>query len=184
MRGRLFAVAAATVITGMVAPCGSSNTTDQGVSVASPGVIQLTSSDFVTGGTMPTDTTCSGADAPPELRWSGGPQAAEYALTVIDKDARGFVHWLVWGIPGTEQGLAPGALPEGAVEGRNSFGTDGYRGPCPPPGESPHRYVFTIYALGQSRAGELRAGASIEDFYRAVNGFVLATGTLTGTFGR
>src|SRR5467141_3307877 len=116
--------------------CGSSNTSSQGVQVASPGAIQLTSPDFATGGTMPTDSTCSGRDLSPQLMWTGGSQAQEYAITLIDRDAPGgrFVHWVLWGIPGSEQGVAPGALPAGAVDGRNSFGSTGYRGPCPPSG--------------------------------------------------
>jgi Raf kinase inhibitor-like YbhB/YbcL family protein len=168
------------------AACGSSNSPGQGVPVASPGAIQLTSPDFVTGGTMPTDATCSGQDVSPQLAWSGGPQAQEYGLSLVDRDAPGgrFVHWVVWGIPGSEQGVAPGVLPAGSLEGRNDFGTNGYRGPCPPTGEPPHRYVFTIYALSQPRARSLHPGATIDDFLQAINGYVLADGTLTGTFGR
>ena len=168
------------------AACGSSNTSSQGVPVASPGAVQLTSPDFVTGGTMPTDSTCSGRDVPPQVMWSGGPQAQEFVLTVIDRDAPGgqFVHWLVWGIPGSVQGVAPEALPSGAAEGKNSFGSTGYRGPCPPSGEPPHRYVFTIYALSQTRTGRLTAGATLDQVMEAINGYVLADGTLTGTFGR
>jgi Raf kinase inhibitor-like YbhB/YbcL family protein len=180
------ALALVVVVAGSVVACGSSNTSAQGVQVASPGSIQLTSPDFVTGGTMPTSATCSGADGAPQLMWSGGPQAQEYGLTLIDHDAPGgrFVHWVVWGIPGSEQGVAPGALPMGAVEGKNDFGSGGYRGPCPPTGEAPHRYVFTIYALSQSRTKDLHAGATIDEFFQAINGFVLASGTLTGTLGR
>jgi Raf kinase inhibitor-like YbhB/YbcL family protein len=165
--------------------CGSSNTSSQGVQVASPGAIQLTSPGFVTGGTLPTDTTCSGKDQPPQLGWTGGPQAEEYALTLIDRDAPGggFVHWVAWGIDGSEQGLAPDASPAGTVEGTNGFGSIGYRGPCPPSGDPPHRYVFTIYALSRAPAG-LRTGATLNELMQAINGFVLADGTLIGTFGR
>jgi Raf kinase inhibitor-like YbhB/YbcL family protein len=168
------------------AACGSYNSPGRGVPAASPGAIQLTSPDFVTGGTMPTDATCSGQDVSPQLAWGGGPQPQEYGLTLVDRDAPGgrFVHWVVWGISGTEQGVAPGALPAGSVEGRNDFGANGYRGPCPPAGEPPHRYVFTIYALSQPRASSLHPGATIDDFLQAINGYVLADGTLTGTFGR
>jgi Raf kinase inhibitor-like YbhB/YbcL family protein len=168
------------------AACGSSNTSERDVQVASPGAIQLTSPDFVTGGTMPTRSTCSGADVPPQLAWSGGPAAQEYALTLIDRDAPGgrFVHWVVWGIPGTAQGVASDALSAGAVEGRNGFGADGYGGPCPPTGDPPHRYVFTVYALSGSPTKQLHQGSTLDQFYQSINGFVLATGTLTGTFGR
>jgi phosphatidylethanolamine-binding protein (PEBP) family uncharacterized protein len=37
-------------------------------------------------------------------------------------------------------------LPDGALQGRNDFGTLSYGAPCPPPGPA-HRYRFTIYAL-------------------------------------
>ena len=170
----------------LLVACGASNTSSQSVQVASPGAVQLTSPEFVTGGTMPTDSTCSGKDVPPQLTWDGGPQAQEYALTLVDRDAPGgrFVHWVVWGVGGSEQGLAPGALPAGAVEGRNSFGSVGYRGPCPPTGEPPHRYDFTIYVLSQPRSSQLKSGATLDQLMQAINGFVLADGTLTGTFGR
>jgi Raf kinase inhibitor-like YbhB/YbcL family protein len=135
---------------------------------------------------MPTDSTCSGRDLSPQLMWTGGSQAQEYAITLIDRDAPGgrFVHWVVWGIPGSEQGVAPGALPAGAVDGRNSFGSTGYRGPCPPSGEPPHRYVFTVYALSQPRADQLKSGATLDQLVQAINGYVLADGSLSGTFGR
>ena len=41
-------------------------------------------------------------------------------------------------------------------EGRNDFGTSGYRGPCPPPGHRRHHYVFRLFAHGH-------AGRALED---------------------
>jgi len=46
----------------------------------------------------------------------------------------------------------------------NDFGFQGFGGACPPVGDSPHRYQFTIYAL------------SVEKLDLAVN----ASGALTG----
>jgi Raf kinase inhibitor-like YbhB/YbcL family protein len=57
-------------------------------------------------------------------------------------------------IPVTAQSLpagagssAPAGLLKGAVQGRTDFGKPGWGGPCPPTGDKPHRYVFTLWAL-------------------------------------
>ena len=72
---------------------------------------------------------------------------------------------------------------EGAtVEGRNDFGTSGYRGPCPPPGHGRHRYSFRLYALDSDP--ELRPGAGKRELERALEGHTLATAELIGTYER
>ena len=42
---------------------------------------------------------------------------------------------------------ASGQTPKGAVQSKTDFGKPGYGGPCPPKGDKPHRYIFTVYAL-------------------------------------
>jgi hypothetical protein len=74
--------------------------------------------------------------------------------------------------------LSAGATPPGAVLGRNSFGSLGYRGPCPPSGPA-HHYVITVYALGQPSG--LRKGFSADDMSALP---VLGQGTLTGLYAR
>jgi Raf kinase inhibitor-like YbhB/YbcL family protein len=65
----------------------------------------------------------------------------------------GFWHWLVVNIPANESELAEGAgstggkLPAGAFQTRTDFGVPGYGGPCPPEGDHPHRYLFTVFAV-------------------------------------
>lgn len=121
---------------------------------------------------------CEGANVSPELTWSGAPQGTKsFAVTVYDPDAptgSGWWHWVVYDLPATAHGLAKGAgdasgkgLPAGAKQGRTDFGTPGFGGACPPPGDKPHRYIFTVFAL---KVGKLDVPA---DATAALIGFML-----------
>lgn len=156
--------------------------------VSSP--IAVSSPAFGDGDEIPQRFTCQGANVTPPLDFAGVPaDAAELALLVEDPDAPGgtFTHWITWGIDPGQTRLSEGEVPAGAVQGRNDFGRQGYGGPCPPPGR-PHRYVFTVFALSEplGRSGSLvpDAGASAADLKRAMAGKVLASGQLTGRYGR
>jgi Raf kinase inhibitor-like YbhB/YbcL family protein len=100
-----------------------------------------------------------------------------------DPDAPGgdFIHWGIAHVRASDGALSlpVAAKPAGAVLARNSFGSIGYRGPCPPPGDGPHHYVVTVYALG--RPSSLKSGFSA-DALTALP--ALAKGTLTGVYAR
>jgi Raf kinase inhibitor-like YbhB/YbcL family protein len=117
------------------------------------------------------------------LAWRG-PPAREHVLTVTDADAGGFVHWVVYGLPGSTVGLREGRLPQGTRAGANGFGDTGYGGPCPPPGDGPHRYVFTLYGLDEPVAGDLAPGATLSEVLGAIDCCVVAKGNLSATFAR
>jgi hypothetical protein len=99
---------------------------------------------------------CTGDNISPALAWSKAPAGTKsFAVTVYDPDAptgSGWWHWVVYDIPagatGLDKGIGKGAqLPAGAKQGRTDFGAPGFGGACPPPGDKPHRYHFTVYAL-------------------------------------
>lgn len=151
--------------------------------------IQLTSSAFTEGATIPTNYTCDGADISPPLSWTGVPaQAKSLALICNDPDAPAgtWVHWVVYGIPATVTNLPEGVpksetLPNGTKQGMNDFRRVGYGGPCPPPG-NPHRYYFKLYALDFVPALAPRATKS--DLVSAMKGHILAEGQLMGRYQR
>jgi len=143
----------------------------------------LESSAFENAQAIPSRHSCEGEDVSPPLRWMNVPEGTRsLALVVDDPDAPGgvFTHWLGWGVDPAAGGLGEGeSAPD---EGRNDFGTTGYRGPCPPPGHGRHRYVFRLYALDAEL--ELGAGAAKAELEQAIEGHVLTTAELVGTYER
>ena len=119
--------------------------------------MQLTSSAFENNDTIPTRYTCEGEDISPPLSWSGVPENAKtLALVMDDPDAPNgtFIHWVLYNLPPMPSKLEEGAslsdrLSEGLREGFNSFGDQGYGGPCPPRGDDAHRYFFRLFAVNQ-----------------------------------
>jgi Raf kinase inhibitor-like YbhB/YbcL family protein len=145
--------------------------------------LSLSSSAFADGEPIPRRHTCDGEGQSPPLSWSAPPAATRsLALILDDPDAPSgrFVHWLAWGIAPDAGGLAGGqAAPS---EGRNGFGTVGYRGPCPPRGHGPHRYRFWLYAVAEDL--RLAPGADVQELERALTAKVVAVAELVGTYQR
>src|SRR5579875_3435216 len=145
--------------------------------------MRLTSPAFHSGQTIPARFTCSGADHSPPLDFAGVPRGAKaLALTLIDTTAHGFTHWTVWNISPSVRRIAAGGAPHGARQGENSFQTMGYGGPCPPIGQKPHRYVFTLYAL--NRQLSLSNGAPPATAESEIRAASFERATLVGFFGR
>jgi Raf kinase inhibitor-like YbhB/YbcL family protein len=81
------------------------------------------------------------------------------------------------------RGRQAGGLPDGALETRTDFGAPGFGGACPPPGDEPHRYIFTIHALGvDSLPLEADMPGAMAGFY--INANALESASLTVTYGR
>ena len=101
---------------------------------------------------------CTGENVSPAIIWRDAPpETKSFAVTVYDPDAptgSGWWHWLVVNIPADMHGLQQGSgdpaarkVPKGVLQTRTDFGKPGWGGPCPPQGDRPHRYVFTVHAL-------------------------------------
>jgi Raf kinase inhibitor-like YbhB/YbcL family protein len=154
-------------------------------------VFSLSSIAFKHGAEIPKKHTCDGADVSPPLGWSGAPSGTTgFALIADDPDAPAgtWVHWVLYNLPGTATQLSENvaktdAPPDlgGALQGRNDFRRPGYGGPCPPPGPA-HRYFFKLYALDAPL--KLQAGAQKKDLEAAMQGHVLGTTQLMGTYAR
>jgi Raf kinase inhibitor-like YbhB/YbcL family protein len=137
---------------------------------------------------------CEGGNKSPHLAWSGAPAGTKsFAVTCFDPDAptgSGFWHWLVINIPPNVTELALDAghrsaskLPTGALATRTDFGAPGYGGPCPPAGDHPHRYLFTVFAVGsESLQATADTSAAVIGFQLHFN--TLAKGAIMGLYKR
>lgn len=147
---------------------------------------------FTHGESIPETYTCEGEDRSSRLVIGDVPDdAAAVAVVVDDPDAPAgtFTHWLLWNLPPDtieipEDVSQRETVPDlgGAVQGENDFGEIGYRGPCPPEGDEPHEYRFTLYVLDDeldSEPGALRP--SVQD---ELDAKTRDTVQFTGTFGR
>ena len=146
----------------------------------------LKSTAFKDGAPIPAKYTCDGDDVNPFLEIKNPPErTVSFALIVDDPDAtRGipFDHWLLWNIPPNTQYISEDNIPQGAVQGTTDFGTAKWGGPCPPAGNAPHRYVFTLYALDATVA--LSTGATKEELIKLMEGHILGKAELVGLYGR
>ena len=184
---RIWAVAVFVFV--LAAACGEAD--PQAASEPEDGSVamQIASPAFSEGSPIAESYTCDGADLSPPLSWSGVPPATKsLALIVDDPDAPGrtWVHWVLFAIPPGLTGLPEGVpatevIPVGAKSGTNDFNRLGYGGPCPPRG-APHRYFFKLYALDNEI--DLAAGAQREELLGAMEGHILAEGSLMGTYER
>ncbi|MFH0806212.1 MAG: YbhB/YbcL family Raf kinase inhibitor-like protein [Candidatus Brennerbacteria bacterium] len=149
-------------------------------------VFTLKSTAFKDGTPIPAKYTCDGDDVNPFLEIKNPPEGTiSFALIVDDSDAtRGipFDHWLIWNIPANTQYISEDNIPQGAVQGTNDFGTAKWGGPCPPTGNTPHHYIFTLYALDTPIA--LSLGATKEELIRLMEGHILGKAELVGVYGR
>lgn len=131
--------------------------------------------------------TCDGENVAPALSWDAVPAGtAEIAIAMVDdsavSDGQPFVHWVITGINPAETSLDEGDVPEQAVQALNYFGDAGYGGPCPPPGDDPHLYRLTAYALNNPLA--VADGDTADEILDAIARAAIRATDLTGLYQR
>jgi Raf kinase inhibitor-like YbhB/YbcL family protein len=138
---------------------------------------------------------CEGGNVSPALAWKNAPAGTKsFALTVYDPDAptgSGWWHWVMFNIPADTTSLPAGAgevmsgkAPKAAVQSRTDFGKSGYGGPCPPKGDKPHHYVFTLYALKVDKLEGVDENSPAAMVGFMINANKLDKATFTATYGR
>ena len=150
--------------------------------------MQLSSTAFDAGGPIPSRYTGDGEDVSPALSWADAPEGTrEFALICHDPDAPlikpatyGFVHWVLYGIPGSVTELAEGISDY--VQGVNDFGNPGYGGPAPPPGHGPHHCFFWVLALDTEP--DLEPGLTMWELLEKIEPNLIGMNRLVGTYSR
>ena len=144
--------------------------------------MNVSSSAFENEGIIPSEFTCDGQDFSPPLSITNVPKNTKtISIIMDDPDAPmgTFTHWVVWNIPSHKIHFTRGEKFD-FTQGRTSFGTTEYGGPCPPSGT--HRYFFKIYALDTSL--DLKHGSGVKELQSAMSGHVIAEAVLMGKYSR
>ncbi len=151
---------------------------------------ELTSDVFTNGQSIPAKYACTGKNISPALAWNEPPAGTQsFTLIMDDPDAPvgTWVHWVLFNIPAEARSLqedlpitGKNVDPNAIYVGKNSWGSTGYGGPCPPSGT--HRYYFKLYALDTTIS--LLPGATKEQLLKEMDGHILAQSELMGTFSK
>lgn len=159
-----------------------------------PSKFKLMSSAYSEGSMIPTQYACADPNAAsPALQWSNPPMGTmSFAVIFHDTDAApgkntmDVTHWIFWnigaGATSVPAGVKVDASPDGIMQGKNVRNMNGYQPPCPPPGATPHHYIFELYALDAKL--DLSAGSPRADLLKTMDGHVIGKATYVGLYGR
>jgi hypothetical protein len=137
---------------------------------------------FSEGEAIPAKYTCDGQNVAPAITWANLPEGTvEVAIQVIDLEADDYTHWIISGLKPTSGGLLEGVVPTGAIQAKNSKGTIGYTGPCPPKGTL-HNYLFEVDALDSHVS--LTNGVDPDTALQAIGAATIQSASVSGTVKR
>ena len=137
---------------------------------------------FAEGGAIPAGFTCDGKNVSPAINWAGVPEGTvEIAIQVVDLETDDYTHWVITGLQPAAGGVAEGVVPVGAVQAKNSKGTLGYTGPCPPKGTL-HNYLYEVDALDSHVT--IGSGTDPDSALQAIGAATIQSASVTGTYQR
>jgi Raf kinase inhibitor-like YbhB/YbcL family protein len=146
-----------------------------GFALWSPGRADNAQLETRYAGKNPNNANCVGENLSPALAWARAPAATRSFVILMDDQAGraglGVNHWVAYGIAPEANGLpeaAAMAAQAGFSAGKNSLGMP-YLGPCPPRGNAPQHYVFTLIATSLE-AGALPPGLDKAAVLEALKG--------------
>lgn len=134
---------------------------------------------------------CSGKNISPQLSWKDAPvDTKSFAITAYDPDAptgSGWWHWVVFNLPASADSVKTGvsnkAMPAGTIESITSYGSKGFGGACPPKGDKPHRYIFTVFSLNTEKIEQTsEARPELIGFF--LNSHAIAKASIMAYYGR
>ncbi len=143
----------------------------------------ISSPAFKNNKKIPSKYTCDGENVSPPLKISDVPDKTKSLVLILDDpDAPmgTWVHWVIWNINPVLTEIKENSTFKEAKQGRTSFGSFSYKGPCPPSGT--HRYFFKLYALDKILDLSKDTGKAILE--QAMQGHVLAQTELVGLYSR
>lgn len=143
--------------------------------------MKLASPAFADGAPMPTWCGKKVDNISPPLHWNDAPAGTRsFALVMVDIHpvARGYVHWMISGLPAATRALDRGqaaSLPPGTREHKP------YAGPFPPSGT--HSYEFRLFAL-TADVPAILPKATMDALMQEIKSTSLGSTVLTGTYAK
>jgi Raf kinase inhibitor-like YbhB/YbcL family protein len=176
----------------MVGLCGTPGSTQ-----AATAPFTVTSPSFSDGGMFPKKNLairsgepvrdCGGENISPALTWSDAPtKTKSFVVLMLDPDGNlgQGAHWLGYDIPARITSFAEGELTKGSknfVGGKGTHDNALYIGPCPPPGDAPHHYMFMVIAT-DLEPNVLKPGLTKDEVYMAIKGHTLKATSIMGRY--
>jgi Raf kinase inhibitor-like YbhB/YbcL family protein len=171
-----------------MAPLPAPTAAPGGFTLSSPG---RADNDMLTrpyAGQNPANPNCVGQNLTPALAWARVPAGTRsFAIVMDDQAGRaglGVNHWTAYGIAATTSALAEGEASgpsQRLVFGKNTLGAQAYLGPCPPKGNAPQHYVYTLIATSLP-PDALPPGLSKAELLDALKGKALGAASLVLRF--
>ena len=133
--------------------------------------IIVKSSAFVNFGEIPVKYSCNGEGKMPQVSWRTKAVVQSYIVYILDETV-GFVHFVMYNIPGAHNTLIDGVL------GDNSAGYRGYYPICPKDGIT---HLYSINVIGINTVINIK-NPTLYNILNSIKTNIVAEGKLSGYY--